>query len=116
MKSFMDTDPIYSSDSRIYPENSNTGDPNSYAFTTTRKRWPQIWSSAIEVKATIGGQNLSPQDEAAGHEIILKLEHLKSALANDAALEPIPADGGSDVDGYNDELRSLGRLTWLAAP
>ena len=31
-------------------------------------------------------------------------------------MEPIPADGGSEVDGYNDELRLLGPLTWLAAP
>ncbi len=44
----------------------------------------------------------------AGHDIVSKLEILKSALVDDAALEPIPSPG------YKKELRALGQVTWLA--
>jgi damage-control phosphatase, subfamily III len=58
----------------------------------------------------------SLEDVAAGETIIQRLEALKAALSNDAHLEPIAPDWSADIDSYNKELRSLGQLTWLAAP
>lgn len=59
---------------------------------------------------------LSPEDVEAGKEIISKLETLKSSMASNAVLEPMPQDGGSDINGYNEELKFLGDITWLASP
>ena len=64
----------------------------------------------------MSSSSLSQDDIDAGKLIIAKLEALKAAFASNSPLEAIPPDGGSDVDSYNDELRSLGHLTWLASP
>lgn len=60
--------------------------------------------------------SLSPEDALAGEIIIQSLEELKAALANDAHLDPLAPDGGLDIDSYNQELCSMGQLSWLAAP
>jgi damage-control phosphatase, subfamily III len=59
---------------------------------------------------------LSLEDVTTGETIVQGLEGLKAALSNDAHLEPIAPNGRAEIENYNKELRSLGQLTWLAAP
>lgn len=41
---------------------------------------------------------------------------LKGDLAEDAVLQPLPDDGGTDIADYNAELTTLGGVTWRKAP
>lgn len=97
---------------------SNTGDPASFAYSTIRERWPKILSTACE---TVEGkldedQSLPSDDVSAGREIVQKIKGLRSALASDASLAPIPNDGDSDVKDWNAELEGLSGMTWQKAP
>lgn len=80
-------------------------------------RWPKIIDNAAEdVNATIRSGHLTREEAEEGRLISQKLNELNVALGNDAALQPIPDDGGSDIGDYNAELKALGNITWRNAP
>jgi len=97
---------------------SNTADPDSFAYSTARERWPQILSTAIdEINSTVSKtESLTHDDVHASKQIIAKFTSLKESMAANALLEHIPDDGGSDIQDYNHELQTLNNPTWLAAP
>lgn len=110
MAFFQSTDPSIAT--------SNSGDPESFAYSTARERWPKILSSAIdEIASTISGHNgLSKEDVEAGRAIQAKLTSLKTSMLGNAVLEPIPRDGRPDTEAYNEEFKTFKDLKWLAAP
>lgn len=97
---------------------SNSGDPESFAYSTARERWPKILSSAIdEIASTISVQNgLSKEDVDAGKTIHAKLTSLKTSMLENTLLQPIPPDGRPDIQAYNEEFKTLKDCKWLAAP
>lgn len=101
-----------------FPSYKNN-DPKSFAYSSARKRWPTILTSAIDDihRSVI---DLSEQDESEkikeGKQLISTLTELKYAVAHDKTLEPLQDDGGSDVKAYNDELSRTGPMSWLSAP
>ena len=97
---------------------SNSGDPESYAYSTARQRWPRILSSAIdEITSSISGNHgLSKEDVDAGKIILDKLTSLKTSMLGNAVLEPIPHDGRPDIEAYNAEFTTLKDRKWFAAP
>lgn len=97
---------------------SNSGDPESFAYSTARERWPKILSSAIdEIASTISGNSgLTKEDVEAGKTIQAKLTSLKMNMLGNSVLEPIPRDGRPDIEPYNEEFKTLKDRKWLAAP
>ena len=74
-------------------------------------------SSVIdEIHTTAQQAGLSKEDVDAGGRIESQIVSLKSSMLNNAILEPIPHDGGSDIGGYNEELKALQNCTWLHSP
>ncbi|KAL2268907.1 hypothetical protein VTJ83DRAFT_3753 [Remersonia thermophila] len=98
----------------------STGDPTSFAYSTSRERWPIIITQAIDdVYRTVGASNDATEAEkqAEGKKILGELAQLKYELQHNRALTPLRDDGFPDVAVYNDELaRRGGNLTWLDAP
>ena len=96
---------------------SHSSNPTSLAYSTTRTRWPKVVIAAIaDVKATL--QRLA-QDTAEfkdGRDAVANLEKLLSDLEGDAVITPLPEDGTSAVKGFNDELESLGHMSWHNSP
>ncbi|EGS17529.1 putative UPF0364 protein [Thermochaetoides thermophila DSM 1495] len=94
----------------------STGDPNSFAYSTARERWPIILTQAIDdVYRTVANcDDAAQRDE--GKKIVAELAQLKYEVQHDRALTPIRDDGYPDVAIYNKELEQLGPLTWLRAP
>lgn len=97
---------------------SNSGDPNSFAYSTARERWPRILASAIgEISTTLSQDNgLSREDVEAGKTIQSQIESLRSSILNNTSLEPIPEDGGPDIAAYNEEFETLRGRKWQASP
>jgi len=56
---------------------------------------------------------LSKDDVEAGQRIQGEIESMKTDMLKDASLAPLPADGGSDVHGWNEEFKTLQASTWL---
>lgn len=110
MASFMSRDPAVAT--------SNTGDRDSFAYTTVRERWPKILESAIEdIQSSLSPADALPKDDVeAGKKIRSQLAELKLDFVNNAVLVPMPDDGGADIRGYNEELQALGNASWLSAP
>lgn len=110
MASFQSTDPSIAT--------SNSGDPDSFAYSTARERWPKILSSAIdEITSTLSGSSgLSDEDVEAGKIIQAKLTLLRTSMLGNAVLEPIPQDGRPDIEAYNEEFQTFKELRWLATP
>jgi uncharacterized protein with ATP-grasp and redox domains len=96
---------------------SNTGDKNSFAYSTARDRWPKVISSAQKnVEAAVRTHNLSGNDIQAAQMILTNLTRLGESITNDESLRPIPDDGASDIWGFNAALKEIGPITWLASP
>ncbi|KAK1756948.1 hypothetical protein QBC47DRAFT_378121 [Echria macrotheca] len=91
----------------------STGDPNSFAWTTARKRWPIIITQAIDdAYRTVSACDEAEKREE-GKKIVEDLAKLKYEVQHDRALTPIRDDGYPDVAIYNSELEKLGNPTWL---
>lgn len=96
---------------------SNTGDPNSFGYSAARKRWRRILVSAIdEIRSTTQEIGLGKDDVEAGLKIVSQIESLISSMLSDAVLDPVPKDGGPDVDDYNSELDTPKEKSWLNSP
>ncbi|KAL2118072.1 hypothetical protein VTJ04DRAFT_7732 [Mycothermus thermophilus] len=99
----------------------STGDPTSFAYSTSRERWPIIITQAIDdVYRTVGSlpdnSDEDKQKQAEGKKILGELAKLKYELQHNRALTPLRDDGFDDVKVYNDELARRGNLTWLDGP
>jgi hypothetical protein len=67
-------------------EISNTGDPKSFGYSTSRERWPSILRTVIEdVKETVEGCEGKKAEEGKG--VISALEGLKTEVENNAVLQ-----------------------------
>jgi hypothetical protein len=65
---------------------SSTGDPKSFAYSTSRERWPNILQNVIkDVKETISICNEEKAKE--GGVVIAEVEELRKEILNDAVLE-----------------------------
>ncbi|GAO51481.1 DUF89 domain-containing protein [Saitoella complicata NRRL Y-17804] len=94
---------------------SSTGDINSFAHSTARKRWPVILQAAIEdVKETLVTKSGATKDE--GEVIVREMTNVKDECVADAALTPLDDDNSSDIHDFNREIEVLGRPTWLNSP
>ena len=72
--------------SRLIIVISSTGDPKSFAYTTSRDRWPSILENVIkDVEETMKAS--SPEKVKEGKEIIAGVERLRREVLNDAILE-----------------------------
>ncbi|KAG8908735.1 hypothetical protein FRB99_002973 [Tulasnella sp. 403] len=105
-------------------------DKQSFSYVTVTKRWPVIITNVIDcVHRTNHDLTMSSRDSvngdiinrriAEGKVIIEKASGLKYEMARDKPLLPVPDDGGSHVDLYNDELQKLassGKGTWFTCP
>lgn len=92
-----------------------TSDPKSFAYKSARERWPAILTGAIDDVHRTVSSRVPDADTAAlaeGKALTSALATLKYELQHNRALSPIPEDGGSDVQLYNDELRARGTPTW----
>jgi hypothetical protein len=70
-------------------EISNTGDPKSFGYFTSRERWPSILHNVIEdVKETVDDCEGKKAEE--GKVVISALEGLKSEVEKDAVLQYFP--------------------------
>ena len=70
-------------------EISNTGDPKSFGYSTSRERWPSILHNVIEdVKETVNSCEGKKAEEGKG--AISTLEGLKREVENDAVLQYFP--------------------------
>jgi hypothetical protein len=100
-----------------YPPYRND-DIKSFAYSSARKRWPTILTTAIDdVHRTV--MDLADHETARlkeGKQIINALTELKYAIEHDRQLEPLEDDGGSDIKAYNEELARIGPVSWLSAP
>lgn len=75
--------------SRLIVEISNTGDPKSFGYYTSRERWPSILHNVIEdVKETV--DNCEGEQAKEGKGVISALEGLKREVENDAVLQYFP--------------------------
>lgn len=70
----------------------------------------------IDTVAASQHVKLSKEDFAALQEIRSELQHLNVMMAKNAPLEPLPNDGGSDIQDYNAELAALENPTWHSVP
>ena len=72
--------------SRLITAISSTGDPKSFAYTTSRDRWPSILENVIkDVEETM--KTSTPEKVKEGKEIIAGVERLRGEVLNDAILE-----------------------------
>ncbi|KAK0735399.1 hypothetical protein B0T21DRAFT_367675 [Apiosordaria backusii] len=94
----------------------STGDPNSFAWQTGRRRWPIIITQAIDDAYRAVAHCDDPEKQTEGKRIVEALTKLKYEVQHDRAMTPMPDDGYPDVAAYNKELEQLGNPTWLKAP
>lgn len=65
---------------------SSTGDPKSFAYSTSRERWPKILQNVIiDVRETIAACSQKEAEE--GEAVIVAVEGLRKEILNDAVLE-----------------------------
>ncbi|KAG8527209.1 uncharacterized protein KY384_008639 [Bacidia gigantensis] len=99
---------------------SSTGDPSSFAHQTARTRWPKILNNIIdEIDGNLVPSNhLNDKEVAAAQKIKTQVTDLKTALASNAILPPLPTSlGHLDIEIYNAELASFSQPpTWQNAP
>ena len=103
---------------KVHADVSNTGDLKSFAYETSRTRWPKILSQIIsEIERNIGSNaQLSKEEKEDGGKIQKKIESLRTSMANNEPLHPLPEIGDPDIPLYNRELATLKDPTWQAAP
>jgi hypothetical protein len=65
-------------------------------------------------RSTHASQDQVTQSE--GKEIVSELAKLKYELQHDRELTPIPDDGETDVEAYNQELAARGPSKWHSVP
>ncbi|PKS11110.1 hypothetical protein jhhlp_002871 [Lomentospora prolificans] len=94
----------------------NTGDKNSFAWSSARQRWPVILTTAIDDVYRTVNVETDPEVVNEGKKILESLARLKYEIQHDRQISPIPDDGYPDVALYNDELAKLEPATWLNAP
>ncbi|KAH6622019.1 hypothetical protein C7974DRAFT_435095 [Boeremia exigua] len=98
------------------PTQYNTSDPASFAHTSARERWPIILTQGIDDvhKSTMASNDEETVKE--GKQVVSELAKLKYELQHDREVTPIPDDGESDFEAYNQELAARGGLKWHSAP
>lgn len=93
----------------------NTADKLSFAYITTRDRWPVIITGAIDdAYRSINASDGEKLEE--GKNIMKKLTALKYELEHDRELTPLLNDGQPDIAMYNKELEKLGNPSWYNLP
>ncbi|KAK9354223.1 hypothetical protein V1523DRAFT_408666 [Lipomyces doorenjongii] len=92
-----------------------TSDPDSFAYTSARSRWPVILTGIVD---DLSRSTLESDGEKAeeGKVLIEKIGALKYDVEHDRALPPLADDGLFDVALYNSELNRQGPMTWGNAP
>ncbi|KAK9237795.1 hypothetical protein V1525DRAFT_402952 [Lipomyces kononenkoae] len=92
-----------------------TSDPNSFAYTSARSRWPVILTGIVD---DLSRSTLESEGEIAeeGKLLIEKIGALQYDVEHDRALVPLEDDGLYDVALYNEELERQGPMTWGNAP
>ena len=107
-----------SSDSvNIIADVSHSNNPASLAHSTARTRWPKIVIAAIaDVKATLSQHAQGSAEVEDGEDVVADLEKVLSDLEGNAKITPISEDGSVAVKGFNDELQTLGHMTWHNSP
>ncbi|KAK9376192.1 uncharacterized protein V1513DRAFT_439510 [Lipomyces chichibuensis] len=92
-----------------------TSDPNSFAYTSARSRWPVILTGIVD---DLSRSTLESDGEKAeeGKVLIEKIDALKYDVEHDRKLLPLEDDGLFDVALYNSELERQGPMSWGNAP
>jgi hypothetical protein len=93
-----------------------TSDPDSFAHTSACERWPIILTQGIDDVHRTTWESKDTEVVREGKWLVSELAKLKYELQHDRELTPLPDDGESDVAGYNEELKALGRPTWINVP
>ncbi|KAF2208523.1 hypothetical protein CERZMDRAFT_101272 [Cercospora zeae-maydis SCOH1-5] len=91
---------------------SSTADPNSFAWTSARERWPVILTGAIDDLHKAVSKETDPAKLEEGKKITNELATLKYELQHNRQLTPLADDGGSDIAAYNRELEQRGNPKW----
>ncbi|GIZ47081.1 hypothetical protein CKM354_001018200 [Cercospora kikuchii] len=91
---------------------SSTADPNSFAWTSARERWPVILTGAIDDVHKAVSKETDPAKLEEGKKITNELATLKYELQHNRQLTPLTDDGGSDIAAYNHELEQRGNPKW----
>ena len=87
--------------------------PASLTSSTARTRWPKIIIAAIsDVETTLSERAEIIAEFDDGKVVVNHLENVLSDLDNDARMMPLPEDGSSAIKDFNDELESLGPMSW----
>ncbi|KAK9483710.1 hypothetical protein V1527DRAFT_453882 [Lipomyces starkeyi] len=92
-----------------------TSDPDSFAYTSARSRWPVILTGIVDdlSRSTIESDGEKAEE---GKVLIEKIGALKYDVEHDRTLPPLEDDGLFDVALYNSELELQGPMTWGNAP
>ena len=107
----------YTSFSNIITDVSHSNNPASLAYSTARTRWPKIVIEAIaDVEASLSKHAQATAEFEDGKEVVEGLKSLLLKLESDARLMPILEDGTSAIKDFNDELKSLGPVSWHNSP
>lgn len=95
--------------------------PESFAYESTKTRWPKILTGVVDELSKLNGE-LSSNDEnrdqvKEGKELIEKLSGLIYEIKTDKVLKPLQDSGfPHDHEVYNEELdRQPGGQTWFTA-
>ncbi|KAJ2895872.1 uncharacterized protein MKZ38_006062 [Zalerion maritima] len=92
-----------------------TADKDSFAYITTRDRWPVIITGAIDdVYRSVSRTEGDKLEE--GKEIVKQLTAMKYELQHDRKMVPLQDDGQTDIALYNKELEKLKHPTWFNVP
>ena len=101
----------------IITDISHSNNPASLAYSTARTRWPiSSLPPSLMSRQACPNTHKIPQNSKMANMWLEALQNLLSNLESGARLLPLQDDRTSAIKDFNDELESLGPISWYNSP